>query len=144
MLFRDRMVQSRFLQLTSFVVVGGVGTLINLGSTLLLVEFFLGVDRYFLANMIGLLANIIFNFVLYTLAVFKARHNHVRRLAIFVTYSILIAILYAATIKVVTPIVGIKYYLGVSISAIAFFAVVNFLVFKLSIFKEPSDVTNLK
>jgi putative flippase GtrA len=132
----ENMASSTHRQFFNFLIIGGTGTLLNLSITWLVVTFVLGLENYFFGTMIGLSANILYNFTFYTRAVFKTQKNHVRRLIIFSIYSTIIALLYATFVKVATPVVGAPYYILVSIGAILFFAVVNYLVLKTSIFKE--------
>jgi putative flippase GtrA len=123
-------------QLIRFLLVGGTGTLLNLGVTWLSVTAVFGVKKYFWGAVLGLAANIIYNFTLYTISVFKTTENHHRRLSIFALYSICIAGLYLVLVRTVTAVVGAEYYLLVSAGAILFFAVVNYIVLKKSIFAE--------
>lgn len=123
----------RFLH---FFVVGSSGVTINLGVTWGLTTFVFGLPNYFFAYLFGIAANLLFNFTLYTITIFQTRANHLRRLMVFVTYSLIMAYVQATVVRFATPIVGLQYYLFVIAATILFFSFVNFLVFKLSIFKE--------
>ena len=127
------LVRHRALQ---FFVVGSCGVGINLGITWLLTTFVFGLQNYFLAYLFGITANLSFNFTLYTLAIFKTRERHARRLIIFVLYSLTMASIQATIVRTVTPLVGIEWYLGVSAGTIFMFSIFNFFVFKLSIFRR--------
>lgn len=129
----DLLMRYRFLH---FFVVGSTGVVINLGVTWGLTTFVFGLPNYFFAYLFGIAANLLFNFALYTIHIFKTQANHARRLAVFVIYSLAMTYIQATVVKFTTPIVGLQYYLLVIAATILFFSFVNFLVFKLSIFKE--------
>ena len=119
-----------------FFVVGSTGVAINLGITWMLTTFVFGLPNYFFAYLFGIAANLLFNFTLYTISIFKTEANHLRRLAVFVVYSLAMAYVQATVVKFATPAVGLQYYLLVIAATILLFSFVNFLAFKLSIFKE--------
>lgn len=129
--FISTVTRSRFPQ---FFIVGVCGVAINLGVTWLLTAFVFGLSGYFLAYLWGIAANLTFNFILYSI-IFGTKEGHVRRLAIFITYSLVMTFVQANVVRIATPMVGLRFYLFVIASTIFVFAVVNFFVFKLSIFK---------
>ena len=71
-----------------FFAVGISGVGLNLAITVGLTEFFLGRENYFTAYLVGLGANLIYNFVLHTLVTFKTEGSHARRLILFLGYSL--------------------------------------------------------
>lgn len=129
----DIMLRHRFLH---FLVVGGGGLAIGLGITWLFTTFIFGLEGYFTAYLIGTAAALIFNFTMYSLVIFRTSKEHVRRLAAYFVYILVIIIIQAQIVNFVTPLVGLKWYLLIIGSVIAVFSIINFLVFKLSIFKE--------
>ncbi len=119
-----------------FLVIGGTGVVINLGVTWFLTTFFFGLEDYFTAYICGLIANLLFNFVLYSKVVFGTSRDHTRRLIVFMIYSICMASFQAWLVSVLVPLIGLKFYLIVIAGVIGFFSIVNFFIFKLSLFKE--------
>lgn len=119
-----------------FFLTGTAGALLSIGITWALTTFLLGTENYFNAYLVGIVANLLFNFVMYTIAVFKTKHDHLRRLGVFLFYGVVMASLQATTVQVVTGYYGVAWYLAIIGVTIASFAVLNFFVFKLSIFKE--------
>ena len=127
------LLRHRFLH---FLVAGGGGALIGLGLTWLLTTFVLGLENYFTAYLIGTGATLVFNFTMYSLVIFKTSRAHVRRLLVYFFYIVSIIAVQATLVKTITPLVGLRWYLLVIATLIGLFSVVNFMAFKLSIFKE--------
>lgn len=119
-----------------FFAVGATGVFINLSITAFFAELVFGREHYFSAYLVGLGANLIYNFVLHTAVTFKTKTNHARRLAIFVAYSLALTYLQAYLVKTITPIVGIDFYLLVIASVILVFSVATFVLFKFVLFRE--------
>lgn len=126
------------LRLIQYGLVGVSGALLNVGITWLLTEYFLGVDRYTIAFGIGIVVNIIYNFVLHTTTVFHTKKNHYKRFIIYAIYSLFMLYLQTTTAKIITNIIGDQYYLLVVGGVILFYALFNFVVFKLFLFKEKT------
>ncbi|MGB4076293.1 MAG: glycosyltransferase family 39 protein [Minisyncoccia bacterium] len=122
-----------------FLLTGATGALLSLLITWGITTFVVGVEHYFSAYLVGIAVNLLFNFVAYTLAVFKTKHDHLRRLTVFLFYGIIMAFLQGATVQLITSIVGVQWYLPVIALVIGALALFNFLVFKLSIFKERAS-----
>lgn len=122
--------------LLRFLATGASGALLSIAITWALTTYVVGVEHYFSAYLVGIAANLLFNFTMYTLAVFKTKRDHLRRLGIFLAYGILMAFMQGASVRLLTSVVGAEYYLPVIASVIGIFAVLNFFVFKLSLFKE--------
>ena len=119
-----------------FLVVGVTGVAINLGITAFLTELVFGREQY----LIGLAANLLYNFILHTRVTFKTKGNHARRLAIFMAYSLCLAYIQAQCVKWLTAHVGVDWYLVVIASVIFAFSVLTFLLFKFVLFKPtPQD-----
>ena len=123
----------RYIQ---FFLVGAGGVLLDLAVSWLLTTFVFGLERYFTAYLFGIAVNLLWNFTIYTRTIFKTRHYHVRRFAVFLVWSIGMTILQAYVVRFITPLVGLQYYLLVIAGVILFFSFINFFVFKLSIFRE--------
>ena len=119
-----------------FLFTGASGALLSLVITWALTQFVVGVEHYMSAYLVGIGANLLFNFLMYTIAVFKTKRDHLRRLAVFLFYGVIMAFLQGATVEFITSLIGKTHYLFVIASVIGVFAVLNFFVFKLSIFKE--------
>jgi putative flippase GtrA len=69
-----------------FFATGVSGLALALAITYLLTEFILGLERYYEAYLVGLAANLIYNFALHTLITFRTKERHTRRFVIFVSY----------------------------------------------------------
>lgn len=122
-----------------FFLTGATGALLSLLVTWALTTFVVGVDHYFSAYLVGIGANLLFNFLVYTAAVFKTKRDHLRRLFVFLFYGIIMAFLQGATVHFITSLIGEQHYLLVIAAVIGLFALLNFFVFKLSIFKEYKE-----
>jgi putative flippase GtrA len=129
----DILLRYRFLH---FLVVGGGGVALALGTTWVFTVFIFGLEGYFSAYLIGTVAGLLFNFTMYTLVIFRTSQSHGRRLAIYLTYMVCIIIVQAVLVRTITPLIGLQFYLLVITFVIGVFSTVNFFVFKLSLFKE--------
>jgi putative flippase GtrA len=119
-----------------FFLIGVTGVGINLVLTWFFAEFVFGRSRYFDAYLIGLAGNLVYNFILHTVITFKTTRAHSKRFIVFIFYALLMTALQAYLVKIITPIVGVDYYLFVIASIILFFSTVSFFIFKLSVFNE--------
>ncbi len=126
-----------------FFIIGMSGVAINLGLTAFFAELVFGREHYFYAYLIGLGANLLYNFVLHTRVTFKTRGKHARRLLVFVVYSLALAYIQAQVVRSVTDLVGVNWYLVVIASVILVFSVMTFLLFKFLLFKEPGEGVGL-
>lgn len=132
--FMEFLHSSRYLH---FFVVGVTGVAINLGITAFFAELVFGRENYFSAYLIGLSANLLYNFILHTFVTFKTTGGHFQRLSIFLGYSLALAYIQAQVVKAVTSYLGVNWYLVVIASVIFFFSIVTFVLFKFVLFKEP-------
>jgi putative flippase GtrA len=125
-----------------FFVVGMSGVAMNLGITAGLTELAFGREHYFSAYLIGLGANLLYNFVLHTRITFRTSGGHARRLAIFLAYSLVLAYVQARVTKALVAWLGVDWYLVVIPSVILVFSVITFVIFKFILFKEekPQEV----
>lgn len=127
------LLRHRFLH---FLLAGGGGAFIGIGLTWILTTFVFGLENYFTAYLIGTGAALVFNFTMYSLVIFKTSRAHVRRLLVYFIYIVSVIVVQAILVKTITPLVGLRWYLLVIATLIGLFSVVNFMAFKLSIFKE--------
>jgi putative flippase GtrA len=119
-----------------FFTIGVIGVIINLTAVFILTEYVFGLERYYTAYLIGLTLNIIFNFIFHTWITFQAKNRHIKRFILFVVYSIALTLIQALTVNIVTPLVGLKYYLLVISGFIFTFSTLTFIFFKLYLFKD--------
>lgn len=119
-----------------FFVVGTTGIILNLTTVYILTEYYFGLENYFTAYLIGLTLNLIFNFIFHTILTFKTKKKHTIRFILFITYSLILTALQAITVKKITPIIGLEYYLLVITTFIIIFSTITFLFFKLVLFNE--------
>ena len=125
-----------------FFAVGISGVGLNLAITVGLTEFFLGRENYFTAYLVGLGANLIYNFVLHTLVTFKTEGSHARRLILFLGYSVLLAYLQTRVVRYLTNLIGVDWYALVIASVILVFSIMTFVLFKFVLFKKiPPEST---
>ena len=119
-----------------FFMTGASGAVLNVLVTWVFTEYVFGRPDYFYAYTLGLVANILYNFVMHTFLTFKTTQNHVKRFSIFFGYSIFATYLQAVTVKALVPVFGLHYYIIVIAGTILVYSFVNFFVFKTKIFKE--------
>ena len=119
-----------------FLFTGGTGALLNLGVTALLTELVFGRERYFTAYLLGLTANISYNFVLHSRMTFRTRQGHGRRFAAFVAYNLGMTAFQAWIVKSMVALVGVDYYLLVISAVILTFAAVSYAVYRWWLFRE--------
>jgi len=101
-----------------------------------LTEYVFGLENYFTSYLIGLAINLIYNFILHTKVSFHTKNHYPQRFVIFVIYSLLLASLQAVTVKILTPIFGIEFYLFVIASVILIYSTISYFIFKFIIFSE--------
>ncbi len=153
----NRLYRARYLH---FVFTGGIGVAINLFTAWFLVAFILTEEKYLLFTFslkettIGIIAgqtlNLLYNFIFYSLFIFKTTEKHKRRFVVFVIYSLVTSYL------VVTPlIVKLRdfleqvmanvsffsllkghYYIVASIVVIFLISIFNFFFFKKWLFRQ--------
>lgn len=119
-----------------FFATGLSGVIINLTITWLLTEFYFGLDNYFYSYLFGLSANIIWNFIIHTQINFKIKTKYLKRFIIFVIYTLILSFIQANLVKLIVPIIGLKYYLLIIASVILFFSFLTFIIFKFWLFKN--------
>lgn len=119
-----------------FFAVGISGVGLNLAITVLLTELFFGREHYFSAYLIGLGANLIYNFVLHTFVTFKTEGNHAMRLVLFLGYSLALAYLQTRVVRYLTALVGVDWYAVIIASVILVFSAMTFVLFKFVLFKK--------
>ena len=119
-----------------FFAVGVTGVLINLTIVYTLTEFIFGLENYYTAYLIGLTVNLLYNFLAHTIITFQTKKHHKTRFTYFVIYSLALSGLQAITVRYLTPIIGLEYYLFTIASIIFIFSTVTFVFFKLVLFNE--------
>ncbi len=124
---------------TRFLIAGFGGAGLNLLVTFLATHFIFGVSNYFFGYLLGIAANLIFNFALYTVSVFKTRHDHGRRLFWFVLYGLVMAFFQSSIVRVLVSSYGAQWYLLIIAGTIGVLAVLNFFVFRQNIFDEHRE-----
>ncbi len=124
------------IRFVSFLLVGGTGVLLNLTIVTVLTEFFLGRELYFYSYLIGLFSNLTYNFILFTKITFKTKKNHKKRYVVYITYSLIMSFIQAITVRHIVNVVGVDFYLIVIASIIFVFSIINFMNFKLWLFKD--------
>ncbi len=124
----------KYEKFVKFLIIGTLGTILNLGVTYLSTEFIFGREKYMIGFLLGLFCNIIFNFVNY-FKLFKSKKKVVMRFTIFFSYVALYILLVTNLTKIIVDIVGLNFYMLVIASLTLFFAIINYSVFKLFIFK---------
>lgn len=125
--------KDRFLH---FLLTGAGGVIFNLSTTWVFTQFVFGLSHYYYAYMLGVLVNFIFNFTVHTMVTFQTKRGHLRRLIVFTAYSALYVFVLSFLVSHITPIVGVQYYLFVIAGLIMALSIINFFVFKLSVFRE--------
>lgn len=131
----------RFLRdqrVVSFILVGASGALLNLTLVAIFTELVFGREGYFYAYLIGLFSNLTYNFILFSKSTFKTKENHAKRYLVFITYSLIMSGIQAITVRYSVDFIGVEWYLLVIATIIGLFSVLNFLVYKLWLFKEKS------
>lgn len=123
-------------RLPHFALISGVGLAINLSFVTLFTELVFGRERYFSAYIIGLVANLLFNFIFHTIYTFKTKQRHTRRFIFFIVYNLVMSYIQARIIDWIVPIIGYDWYLFIIISIICFFAVFSFILYKFGLFKD--------
>lgn len=119
-----------------FILTGGTGLLINLLVTGILTEFVFGREHYFYGYLLGLTANMVYNFALYTVFTFKPSAKHKRRFLLYVIYYICMTLTQIGIVKMLTALVGVDWYLLVIALTIATLSVITYLTCNLFIFKK--------
>ena len=138
-------------RLTHFLITGGSGVIINMLFTIFFAELvfvkeklyyipilstFFITKGYFIATLIGLSINLIYNFTLHTIFTFKTKTKHKSRFTIFIIYSILMTLIQAKIINIIIEIIGEDFYIIVIPAIIAIFSILTYFVFKIWLFKE--------
>ena len=134
-LIYDILIRHKYLH---FFLTGTSGVAINLAITWYFTTYVFGLSNYFKAYMIGLAFNLIYNFSLHTFVTFNTKTHHIRRLLLFIGYSLLLTPVNFLVVRTVTEFVGHRFYLIVIAGTIFVFSSITFLLFKFSLFKEES------
>jgi GtrA-like protein len=126
-----RVLRSKYVH---FFVAGGLGLSINLVLTATLTHFVFGNEHYFTAFLIGTSINLLFNFWLYSLVVFRISFNSWRRFVQYISYQCISATLQLSTIKFITSHVGTQWYAPTIVIVVLTLSTFNYFIFKIYIF----------
>lgn len=119
-----------------FFLTGVGGLALGLALMWALTTFVFGVEGYFTAYLLGAAFTMTFNFIVYSLTVFRTSHRHVMRFVFFILYNIAMTGLQALVIRSIVPLVGAQWYLLIVAGVVFIFSFLNYGIFKLSLFRE--------
>ncbi len=119
-----------------FIFIGMTGVGINLFLVYFFTEFVFGRERYFYGYLIGLFANLIYNFIMHSSVTFQTKNGHLKRFVIYTIFSLSITFVQALVVRKLVRVFGVDYYLFVIMTVILVFSTVSFLTFKFWLFKE--------
>jgi putative flippase GtrA len=125
-----------------FILTGGSGVLLNILLTTLFTEYLFGRERYIFGYLIGTTANICYNFYLHTRVTFKTTKDHRTRFFTFVIWNIISTLLQFSIVRILVDNFGHDYYLPIIVATIGVLALLSFVYFKLSLFRETNDTEN--
>lgn len=123
-------------RLLHFFLTGGTGAALNLALTAALAELVFGREDYFYAYLIGLAANIVYNFVLHSRFTFRTQGGHRRRFAAFAAYNLAMTALQAVVVRRLVAWVGVDFYLPVIALVILCFSLLTYLVYRFWLFRQ--------
>ena len=113
----------------------GLGVLTNLLITFALTEFLFGRDNYFYAYMIGLTVGLLVQFILHIKYTFKISNNISQKFQLFMSYSVIMTLIQAITVRSITSFIGVNYYIFIITFVICIFYFINYIINKIIIFK---------
>ncbi len=119
-----------------FFATGVAGVAMNLLLTWGFTEFVFGIENYFSAYIIGICANLLFNFIVHLRVTFQTQRHVAQRMVGFVAYSLSMTIFQTWVVKTLVGIIGLQYYLFVIAGVILSFSFVTFLLFKFFLFRN--------
>lgn len=132
-----RNILERFRVYIIYGLVGVGGAIANILVTWLFTEFVFGIEQYFAGYVLGLAANILFNFIFHALYTFRTRNELVvRRFTLFTLYSLILIIFHTVSVRLLVPVVGEHLYLLVIAAVITFYSIITFLVSRYYIFSD--------
>ena len=123
-------------KIIQFILVGGSGVLLQLGSTFLLTKYIFGLDLYYLGYSIGLILNLIYNFLMHTFFTFKSKSGHSKRFFLFIVYSLSMALFQYVFVRIIVSLIGNELYLLVISLTVLISSLITFLIFKFWLFKD--------
>jgi putative flippase GtrA len=119
-----------------FFLVAAIGFIINIIVTASLTELVFGREKYFIAYIIGLTTNLLFNFAMHVKITFKTKRKNLLRFVGFMAYNIGISIVNASLVKTLVNLTNTNLYLPIIIIVTVILFTINFLVSKYILFKE--------
>ena len=126
-----RLYDSRIIH---FYWVGGTAACLHILFSWLFTSFVFGLSRYYIGYFIGMGISWFFNFVMHTLVTFKAKGHFGKRLAGFLTYSVVSNFIQAWAVTTLTSLFGNEYYLLIITTVIVTISIGTFFVYKLWLF----------
>jgi len=130
-------------QYLKYNLIGGLGVVLNLAITLALTELLFGRQNYLYAFVIGNIFNIAYNYAAFIRYIFPVQSLKDHKKAIFISYSIIIALAQVALSKVLVSFTGVDLYLPVLVLVIGVLSVISFFFFKGYIFSGNEKIFNI-
>lgn len=131
--FFNFLYKKRFIH---FFLVATIGFLINIIVTAGLTELFFGREKYFIAYVIGLCTNLVFNFIMHVRITFKTKRKNALRFVSFMMYNFMMAFVNAIIVRYLVNISNINYYLPIIFVVTVTLFLVNFIISKYVLFVE--------
>jgi len=113
----------------------GLGVFINLLLTFILTEGLFGKQHYFYAYTIGLAVGLLVQFIMHIKFTFKKSINVRKKFWRFMSYSTMVTIIQASTVKVIADFFGVNYYMLIIAFVICIFYIINYIVNSKIVFK---------
>jgi len=139
--FLNFLYKKRFIH---FFVIAAIGFLINLIITAGLTELVFGREKYFIAYIIGLCTNLIFNFLMHVKITFKTKRKNAIRFVGFMIYNLSMAFVNAIIVRHLVKITRINYYLPIIVIVTVTLFLINFIVSKYILFIEKKVKLSLQ
>ncbi|MFT4312167.1 MAG: GtrA family protein [Candidatus Woesearchaeota archaeon] len=124
---------NRFIR---FFIVGGSGVFLNLLVTAFFFYFVLPENLFYISSIIGTAVNVLYNFTLHTIFTFQTKKHHKSRFVLFVGYTLGLATIQETLIAVITPYIGVEFFLIIKAVVILCFSILTFLVFHFVLFSR--------
>lgn len=123
------------LRIVRFLAVGVSAVALHLLVTYLLTTFVFGLQGYFYGYSIGLILTLCYNYVLHSVYTFERQKMNTSRFFLFIAVTLTISLLQAATVKIVTPLVGLEWYLVSIFFVVISYSALTFLFLKFWLFR---------
>lgn len=113
----------------------GLGVFINLLLTFILTEGLFGKQHYFYAYTIGLTVGLLVQFIMHIKYTFKKSIDIKKKFGQFMSYSVIMTLIQASTVKAISDVLGVDYYIFIIAFVICIFYIINYLVNSKVVFK---------